>query len=116
MFTHLDDLADAWFLELHRVLRPGGRLYVTVLDRTSIEMLKRQPGEPLAKYLAARPEYTALRDSDFGVLRLHGADWTGTYVFYDTAYLRRRLGPFFRTVSVHPAAYGYQTGLLLERA
>src|SRR5262249_5786559 len=25
VFTHIDDLADAWLLELRRVLRPGGR-------------------------------------------------------------------------------------------
>ena len=33
VFTHIDDLADAWFLELRRALRPGGRLFITVHDR-----------------------------------------------------------------------------------
>jgi len=116
VFTHLDELADAWFLELRRVLRPGGRLYVTVNDRTSIDILKREPGQPLAQYLAGRPEYAAHRDGDFGMLSVKGPDWTGVYVFYDLAYLCRRLRPLFRTLSASPAAYGYQTGLLLERA
>jgi ubiquinone/menaquinone biosynthesis C-methylase UbiE len=31
VFTHIADLADAWLLELRRVVRPGGRLYLTIL-------------------------------------------------------------------------------------
>ena len=34
VFTHIDDLADAWLLELRRVLAPGGRIYLTIHDRT----------------------------------------------------------------------------------
>src|SRR5271154_82144 len=30
VFTHIDDLADAWLLELKRIMRPGGRAYITV--------------------------------------------------------------------------------------
>ena len=54
----------------------GGRLYVTVHDRHSIDMLKRQPDHPIAQYFAGRPEYAAHCDSDFGMLSIKGADWT----------------------------------------
>jgi SAM-dependent methyltransferase len=40
VFTHLDDLTDSWFLELHRVLKPGGRLYFTVNDRHAVRIFE----------------------------------------------------------------------------
>ena len=43
VFTHIDDLADAWFMELRRVLRPGGRLYITVHDQDTIAKLQKSP-------------------------------------------------------------------------
>jgi SAM-dependent methyltransferase len=36
VFTHLDDLVEAWFLELQRILNPGGRLYFTINDRHAV--------------------------------------------------------------------------------
>jgi len=39
VFTHIDDLADAWLLELKRVMRPGGHAYVTVHDKHTQDLL-----------------------------------------------------------------------------
>jgi len=36
VFTHIDDLADAWLLELKRVTHPGGRAYITLLFTINI--------------------------------------------------------------------------------
>ena len=36
LFTHIDDLAESWFLELHRILRPGGRLYFSINDQHAV--------------------------------------------------------------------------------
>ena len=41
VFTHIDDFAQTWFLELRRVLRAGGTLYVTIHDRHSIQLARR---------------------------------------------------------------------------
>lgn len=41
VFTHIEDMAQAWFLELRRVLKPGGVLYVTIHDKHTIELLLR---------------------------------------------------------------------------
>jgi SAM-dependent methyltransferase len=32
VFTHIDDLVDAWILELRRILKVGGRLFLTIHD------------------------------------------------------------------------------------
>ena len=33
VFTHIAELADAWLLELRRVLRPGGYAFITIHSR-----------------------------------------------------------------------------------
>ena len=44
VFTHIDhDLADAWLLELKRIIRPGGRVYITVHDKHSADLIINQP-------------------------------------------------------------------------
>jgi SAM-dependent methyltransferase len=44
IFSHIDDLADAWLLELKRILQPGGRLYITVHDKHSLQQYKTEDG------------------------------------------------------------------------
>ena len=39
VFTHIMDLPDAWFLELRRVVKRGGLLYITVNDKHSAEVI-----------------------------------------------------------------------------
>lgn len=43
VFTHIADLGDAWFLELKRIIRPGGRLYITVHDKHTIDQVLKHP-------------------------------------------------------------------------
>ncbi|MGO8670934.1 MAG: class I SAM-dependent methyltransferase, partial [Capsulimonadaceae bacterium] len=43
VFSHMDDLADDWFLEIRRVLRPGGILYATFLDSHSVAAIRAIP-------------------------------------------------------------------------
>jgi SAM-dependent methyltransferase len=39
VFTHIADLADMWLLELRRILRPGGRLGITLHDNHTIALV-----------------------------------------------------------------------------
>ena len=39
VFSHIDDLAEAWLLELRRILRPGGTIYLTIMDEFSIDII-----------------------------------------------------------------------------
>jgi SAM-dependent methyltransferase len=42
IFTHIEDLTDAWFLELRRILRPGGKLYFSIDDRRALAVFDGQ--------------------------------------------------------------------------
>ncbi|MFL5800731.1 MAG: class I SAM-dependent methyltransferase [Roseiflexaceae bacterium] len=115
VFSHLDDLADAWFLELRRIARPGGRLYITVMDQTSIEILAREEWKTfwLAWYLLGQREYRTFIRANFGMFTIGRA--LRAQVFYDRDYLCRKLARWFKIHAVIPEAYGFQTGLILEK-
>jgi hypothetical protein len=127
VFTHIADLDDAWLLELGRILSPGGRLYVTVMDNYTLELMynpgTKEHGWDVSKRVRSmigpmETERPTLR-SDFAKIVLDRAPGPGeagqALVFYSTDYLRQHWGNFFKVHSVTPEAYGFQTAILLER-
>jgi SAM-dependent methyltransferase len=115
VFTHLDDLAEAWLMELRRVLRPGGRLFITVHDHNTIRMIWDPESScyPLFAYLRECPEFLDYCRSDFAMFTVGRS--LDAQVFYDPEYLSRKLAPFYRTLSVGAGRHGFQTALVLER-
>jgi ubiquinone/menaquinone biosynthesis C-methylase UbiE len=115
VFSHLDDLADAWFLELRRITRPGGLLYITVMDQNSIQLLTtpRWKGFWLAQALPRQPAYQAFIRERFGMFTIGRA--LQAQVFYDQEYLCSKLSRWFKVRSVTPEAYGFQTAIILEK-
>lgn len=129
VWTHLDDLAEAWTLEAHRVLRPGGRLYFTINDRAAVKVFEGGgTAENRARYLERiRPDnwssWLKLLESHSGYQSFARGDAqmvtmgrsTQSHVMWDADYLLQRLGPGWKVCSVTPEAYGHQTGVLLAR-
>jgi SAM-dependent methyltransferase len=130
LFTHIDDLAEAWFLELHRILRPGGRLYFSVNDRHAVDVFdgKASPAayaryyertggrdnwEAFVSACSADPQYQRFRQGGAAMAAL-GRDGMA-HVMWDTRALTRHLGYGYRCRSVNPESYGHQTTVLLER-
>jgi SAM-dependent methyltransferase len=114
VFTHIDDLADAWFAELRRVLRPGGHLFVTVHLKDDLRLLSgRYKDSSLARHLRSHAEYDEFVGADFDVFTVGRS--SRSFVFYDTEYLRRSLEPMFRVLSITAEVRLYQNALLLER-
>ncbi len=114
VFSHIDDLADTWFAELRRILRPGGKLFVTVHLKNDISLLEgKHKNSSLAKNLHRFPEYEQFSHTDFDMFTI--GRFSSSYVFYDLDYLRRTLEPFFNILSVTEEVRLYQNALLLER-
>jgi SAM-dependent methyltransferase len=114
VFTHIDDLADAWLLELRRILEPKGRLYVTIHDNHTLSLLENGSGGEAGwrdRVLNAK----VYRESKgaFDMFTVGRDDQS--QVFYDQAYFLRMAGNMFDVLSVTPEAYFYQTAVLLER-
>jgi ubiquinone/menaquinone biosynthesis C-methylase UbiE len=118
VFTHIADLIDAWLLELRRILKPGGRIYTTIHDRNTIDLLlnsESRRGHWLRSALLDYDKKTNVLGRDFGMFIIPGTP-RGSQVFYDTDYLKDTWGRIFTVLSVIPFAYGYQTGILLQKA
>lgn len=114
VFTHIDDLADAWLLELQRILAPGGRLYLTVHDNHTIELFEGAlyGSVKIVRQIKSHEIYQKSKDS-FAMFTV-GRD-NNSQVFYDTGYFSKTLRPMFDIVSVNQEAYFYQTAFLLKR-
>ncbi|HEY0312495.1 MAG TPA: methyltransferase domain-containing protein [Allosphingosinicella sp.] len=110
LFTHIDDLAKAWLLELRRLLAPNGRVYLTIHDEDTIRQLEMAPDpSPMMRFLRELPSFKAFKHaSDMFTV---GRDDL-SQVFYDRRYFARLLDPAFEVVSATPSAYYYQTAIL----
>jgi len=130
VFTHLDDLAETWFLELHRILRPGGRLYFSINDRNAVEIFDGHASpEAYERYYertggksqwdafvvanTPRADYQRFRRGEAYMVTMGRS--MSAHVMWDAETLCRRLDYGYRTCTVTPAAYGHQTTVLLER-
>lgn len=131
VFTHIDDMTDAWFLELRRILRPGGKLYFTLMDRRTVAVLEGQrTTEELELYykyvggkdrwdrymegdLRSSPEYQIFKRQQAYMMTISRS--TIRRVMWDAEALCKRQEPFYRMLSVTEKAYGFQTAVLWER-
>jgi SAM-dependent methyltransferase len=115
IFTHIADLGDAWLLELRRVTRPNGRIYITLHDNNTMKILREDPQRQpqLTDVLKAFERTTDLTDRKFSVIALNRGPWS--QVFYDIDYVRQHWSHLFRICSITQEAYSHQTAVLLER-
>jgi ubiquinone/menaquinone biosynthesis C-methylase UbiE len=124
VFTHISDLAEAWLLELKRIVRPGGRLYLTVQDNTTVRKFltdnrPREERHPVFCHLEAFEQKTHFTASDFAMFAINRAPGPGfpgqAQVFYDIDYLQQHWGNYVEIISIHPEAYGFQTAILIKK-
>jgi len=118
VFTHISDLADAWLLEVRRVLKNGGCAYLTVHDLKSYALILRDyRDDPLigrfARSLAEFEESHRLKDAAVDAFSF-GAD-PESQVFYAPRYLIDRWGRWMDVLAYLPQAYNYQSVLLVRK-
>ncbi|MCB8836119.1 class I SAM-dependent methyltransferase [Aurantimonas sp. VKM B-3413] len=112
VFNHLEDTQDAWLLELARLCRVGGRVYITINDKHSVRALLQGPEIWLTALLRSEWSQAAI-SKGFDMLVLgRGAD---AQVFYDKAYFIQSVPPLFRIRRYIESAYLFQSAVVLER-
>jgi SAM-dependent methyltransferase len=118
VFTHISDLADAWLLELLRVLRPAGWLYLTIHDEHSIDVLLDRRAEgtqtEMVELLEQFNEETGALASEW-VYFAARAD-PGAEVFYRADDLVRRWSLLADFRLLKQEAIGYQTALVFQKS
>jgi SAM-dependent methyltransferase len=121
VFTHLDQDEIPWLLELRRILRPGGYLYLTVLDDNVWDRLKDPAWEWLFKSLSRGKNDEFLTErcqqplSQRVVLEYSSVEAYNINTFLPRAYLEKKWGAFFGEMTFFDDYHNYQTAVVLKR-
>jgi len=114
VFTHITDLADAWLLEIRRILRPGGHVFATVHDRASYaDLLSGRIAGRFATRVREFERRRRVRDTDWEMI-FFGSD-PGSQVFYDRAYITAKWSKWMRLVAYEPRFHNYQAAMLMQK-
>jgi len=112
VFTHIEDLQESWLLELGRVLRPSGKLYVTIHDEHTVTVLDKCRDHLLAKEMQVQPTYCTNKNAFNMIVVGRGVL---SQVFYNSQYFQFITPPIFRWISRTTEAYAYQSAVILEK-
>ena len=123
VFTHICDLAEAWLLELKRIVRRDGVLYLTIHDNHTVDLvLDESRGEAFYQQLHDAEKVLPFRDSEFAMFTINRVPGGGidferrqAQVFYDIDYIRQHWGNYLKILSITQEAYGYQTAIVLQK-
>jgi SAM-dependent methyltransferase len=122
VFTHIADLADAWFLELRRIVRKGGYIFLTINDKHSIDLLftkyDRENLRWFTDMIRQFDKETGVLAQDYDCFSFEGGRWGGfpvPHVFHNVDYLRAKWSPLAELVSVTEEAFRFQTALLFQK-
>jgi SAM-dependent methyltransferase len=118
VFTHIEAFETAWLLELKRILRAGGLLWITIHSEHTWERMRdfwplhiALRGHPdFQPFIAQRPALPGERL----VFRHHARKSYSANVFYHTDYLRRVWGRFFDIVAIHQQLPDFQDVIVLR--
>jgi ubiquinone/menaquinone biosynthesis C-methylase UbiE len=131
VFTHIDDLADAWLLEIKRIMRPGGRAYVTVHDKHTADVIINNNWESRElRDLVINNPNLAPREMRNLLISSEGSKYINNekyykisllpgneqcQVFYDIEHLRQHWGRWLKIITVIQEAWWFQTAVLMEK-
>jgi SAM-dependent methyltransferase len=113
------ELRDAWLLELRRVLAPGGALYLTLVDRGSVEILLGVPAEhrlaPVGDTIRRAEQAVDFLESDWSTATIQVG--SSAHAIYDLDQFRSAWEHSFDIGPPHLRAYAeFETALVLLHA
>jgi ubiquinone/menaquinone biosynthesis C-methylase UbiE len=115
VFTHIDDFAISWLLELRRILSKDSILFITIHDYNTINEFDNNPiykNTWIAKFMNENELYA---NNKFKFRMLVNGRGPASQVFYEIDSFVKSISSIFDVISVTLNAYGFQTGLLLKR-
>ena len=117
VFTHIDLDDIAGLLELRRVVKPAGHIYLTIHDQASWTLL---PNTVIAELSLANEDFRAHHSShpELSGRKIHvyneQSDVYHCNVFLGADYIEHRWAPLFSSHQLAPLAHDYQTGLVFQ--
>jgi SAM-dependent methyltransferase len=117
VFTHIDHDDTAWLMEVRRVLKPSGHLYITVHDQATWEILPQTVigGMSMANddFRAYHTRYPTLTGRKVHIYNPK-SDSYHCNVFVGLDYIERHWAPLFSGYSLAPLAHDHQSGLVFH--
>lgn len=116
IFTHIFDLGDMWLLELRRILRPGGRLYITVHDENTLRIVSDPThwSEIMREQVRRARETFPEIDNGFDVFATNRLSHN-QIVFHHSRYIAEKWSQFMPVVRRFPASHAYQTAVIMTK-
>ena len=114
VFTHMDDMFFTWLMEMKRIVRKDGYLFLTFLNEPSIQFGLDNPNYPVGKQIAANRELIDdLLAGKHNMVVIHRDSYSMTYIRH--AFLKDHLFSMFDIVAVVEQTMArHQTGFLLK--
>ncbi len=114
VFTHIPLLADAWLMELRRIIKPGGFGLFTVHDEHTWRFL--EENDEMREKFGLEPEDIAnARTADLVVIDGPGLPMEYVNVFHSAGRIRQEWGQYFEVVSIEPGAFYHQSMVVLRK-
>ena len=115
VFTHIDELESPWLLELRRILRPGGLLYVTIHDEAfwdelSESILTAIRNSPNGSAITASSPFPAERTA----FHFTQEGYYSCNVFHPRDYIQREWSRFFDILDIRPKDHQSQCVILMS--
>lgn len=118
VFTHIEAFETTWLMELRRILKSGGLVWVTVNSEKTWEEMGE--GWPVYRLLCNYPGFPTQKprpamEEDRLVLRRVGDASYSSQVFYRFDYIKDVWGRFFEIVEIHRRLPGFQDVIVLRK-
>jgi ubiquinone/menaquinone biosynthesis C-methylase UbiE len=118
VFSHMTDLADAWLLEIRRVLKPGGHVYLTIHDKLSARQMQTTYADCVSSstlgQLKALERSHRIWEPECEMFYFD-AD-PSAQVFYDREYVTRKWSRWLPLVAYEGQFHNYQSAMLLRKS
>lgn len=113
VFSHMGENCEGWLAELARVLRPGGRLFLTVVTKESMwDYFQHRPKLGFSTAMRRRFTDEQLR-SNFSVAVVQNGP--GCHSVFDLDDFKAKCACAFEVAAVVPNAHSYQWGIVLRK-
>jgi SAM-dependent methyltransferase len=113
-FTHIDDLESPWLLELRRILKPGGLLYLTIHDEACWDDMP----EALLAAIRKSPNGAGVEmgspfPGERAAFHFTELSYYSCNVFHSRDYVERQWGRFFDLLDIRPKGHNKQCVVLM---